>query len=135
MSKYKKYMSSCLDFHFQMAACSHRLLVIYSSNKDTYTFKFKFFEKNSNPLSFITTQLNLCSAISVMIAKNSSCINDENQGEVVFHWFVVFGRCKAQRSQSKALWSLLQHLARTAPSTRSDSTGPKTTWKNRQTNK
>lgn len=65
----------------------------------------------------------------MMLAEDSSFIDDENQGKVVFHWFVVFCRWQAQRSQSKALWLLFQHLARTDPSVWSAQSGPKTTWK------
>lgn len=63
----------------------------------------------------------------MVLAEDSSFINYENQGEVVFYWFVVFSKRWAQRSQSKVLWSLLHHVARTAPRAWSAPSGPKTT--------
>jgi len=65
----------------------------------------------------------------MMLSEDSSFINYENQGEVVAYSLVVFSRCSAQRSRSKALWSLLHQVAHTAPSPRSAPSGPKTAWR------
>lgn len=94
------------------------------------SLSFKALGGKANSLSFVTTKLSLCSAVLLMtLTGDISLINHENQGEVVSHWFVVFSRHCTQRSQSKALCSLLHRVARLVPSTWSAPSGPVTTWK------
>lgn len=57
-----------MDSHFQMSVFLLRLLVISCSNKDTCTFKLQGFGRKKIPLSFITTNLNICSALSIDVS-------------------------------------------------------------------